>query len=46
MYKISSDFELKMAENELKALMQQGRSINAERINQIEMAINNYLLKK
>jgi hypothetical protein len=46
MIKITNDFELQMAENELKALMQQSPGINAVRIAEIQLAINAYLLKK
>jgi hypothetical protein len=46
MIEITNDFELQMAENELKALMQQGTGINALRIAEIQLAINAYLLKR
>lgn len=46
MLQITNDFELQSAQQELSALMQQSLTINAQRIGQLQQAINDYLLKK
>jgi hypothetical protein len=46
MIEITNDFELQAAQREISALMQQSLAINAQRIVQIQQAINAYLMKK
>jgi hypothetical protein len=46
MFQITNEFELQSAQNEIAALMQQSLAINAQRIGQLQQAINEYLMKR